>query len=468
MAGEHWLDWLGRELARGTSRKAFLRALGVGLVGALAPVAPGTARAQQGQRCRDGCTESLPDCCNGFCVNLLVSESHCRVCDRACAAGQICDQGECVTPGPPGGQCEPACGPDELCIGPLGERRCCHRDRMCRGVCHAEPPKRCGGDVCCPPDESCCGSGCCGVGTNCCEGQGCCQSEQTCCAGACCDPGQTCLPTSPFREPPYPCCPDDQVCGVACCGPSRDCVDGRCLSRCSPACQPGEVCIPVPDLELGTRNSCCPAENAWDLLNDGVWVNTVCCPPEQRWEHPQGYITEAECCPPEDRWLLPWRDTFVGQCCPAARRCGEKCCPDELPRCEDGVCKPEAPVATTPPWLQPDPACTPRRASIYITGLITDMSAGIAVCDRTVIVCADSFKVTRRYNYSKGERCPWAPGARASITMNYPGALVCCEKWQEAKRTGSPCNPLEDADCDGVPNSEDEDTLEAEGGPPVG
>ena len=35
------------------------------------------------------------------------------------------------------------------------------------------------------------------------------------------------------------------------------------------------------------------------------------------------------------------------------------------------------------------------------------------------------------------------------------GSKVCCDKWREAVRTGVPCNPLIDMDCDGKPNTND-------------
>ena len=36
-----------------------------------------------------------------------------------------------------------------------------------------------------------------------------------------------------------------------------------------------------------------------------------------------------------------------------------------------------------------------------------------------------------------------------------PEREVCCDKWQQATASGSPCNPMVDADCDGIPNQRD-------------
>jgi hypothetical protein len=37
------------------------------------------------------------------------------------------------------------------------------------------------------------------------------------------------------------------------------------------------------------------------------------------------------------------------------------------------------------------------------------------------------------------------------------GDKVCCDKFREAARTGMPCDPRKDVDCDGKPNSSDDD-----------
>jgi hypothetical protein len=38
---------------------------------------------------------------------------------------------------------------------------------------------------------------------------------------------------------------------------------------------------------------------------------------------------------------------------------------------------------------------------------------------------------------------------------------VCCDEWERAKLSKSPCDPLVDADCDGTLNDEDVETLNA-------
>ena len=112
------------------------------------------------------------------------------------------------------------------------------------------------------------------------------------------------------------------------------------------------------------------------------------------------------------------------------------------------------------PWTAPKGDCTPRTPSIYYTGILLDMTTGEATCSRQILVCGDSVRTDRRYNFNRGERCPWG-GERAAIAYREDGMPVCCDEWDKAKLSKSPCDPLADADCDGVPNDEDVETLNA-------
>ena len=111
-------------------------------------------------------------------------------------------------------------------------------------------------------------------------------------------------------------------------------------------------------------------------------------------------------------------------------------------------------------WIPPRADCTPSTPSIYYTGILLDMTSGEATCSRQILVCGDSVRTDRRYNFNKGERCPWG-GERAAIAGREDGMPVCCDDWERAKVSKSPCDPLADADCDGSPNDEDVETLNA-------
>jgi hypothetical protein len=113
-----------------------------------------------------------------------------------------------------------------------------------------------------------------------------------------------------------------------------------------------------------------------------------------------------------------------------------------------------------PPWLQGREDCAAQPVSIYLTGNIRDMQTGEAACERTILVCGDSLKSEVVYN-SNTASCPWAEGSRAALASREDGAPVCCDDWERAKVSKDPCDPLADADCDGVPNDEDADTLRA-------
>ena len=112
------------------------------------------------------------------------------------------------------------------------------------------------------------------------------------------------------------------------------------------------------------------------------------------------------------------------------------------------------------PWTPSRPDCEPQTPSIYYTGLLLDMTTGEATCSRQILVCGDSVRTDRRYNFNRGERCPWG-GERAAIAHREDGMPVCCDEWERAKVSKSPCDPLADADCDGIPNDEDVETLNA-------
>lgn len=97
------------------------------------------------------------------------------------------------------------------------------------------------------------------------------------------------------------------------------------------------------------------------------------------------------------------------------------------------------------PWLGPSPDCKDVQTwqigqrgpavSISMCGQIvfTNPNAGT---DR---IFTDSYKAALRDQL------------RQTI-----GEKICCEKFRQASRTGTPCDPRKDVDCDGKPNSEDD------------
>lgn len=119
----------------------------------------------------------------------------------------------------------------------------------------------------------------------------------------------------------------------------------------------------------------------------------------------------------------------------------------------------EQPGAGGAPWTPPKAGCEPRATSIYYTGNLISMTTGEASCSRQILVCGDMIRTDKRYNSSQGETCPFVEGQRTAIAFREDGAMVCCDEWQKAKQSKSPCDPLADADCDGIPNDDDIETL---------
>jgi hypothetical protein len=382
---DHWLDSLAKSLAGDVSRKAFLGVLGST---ALALLVPGLGRVAQAQmrRCRAGCTDrTFPDCCDGVCTNVSVDAANCQTCGQRCGAGEICRQGQCLTPDPLGPQCDPPCGPNEVCKPNLAQQRdvCCGPPFLCGNACYDTPRVQC-------------------------QGGACCGTTQTCCQGSvswyCCDPGSTCLPGDSPADNVSPCCPNDQVCNGECCRGPSECLDGSCWPTCD--CPEGHrcldsggtpfgsashysgppdppVCCPMAEVwDTGTyygsdrigRGMCCKEEHRWSVAQasgeaylccppEERWERfarccpprdrwerlALCCPPEERWEGPgtcgcpprDRWEGPGLCCPPEERWEgpgtcgCPPRDRWEGPglCCPPERRCGQNVCCPEYERC---------------------------------------------------------------------------------------------------------------------------------------
>jgi len=119
----------------------------------------------------------------------------------------------------------------------------------------------------------------------------------------------------------------------------------------------------------------------------------------------------------------------------------------------------ESDVKTPPPWFVPDSTCQMRETTASSEGspyafdsmgnttkLLPD---GQVTCVLEIQICGDTIFKQQVINVDS-EDCP------ASLHYSYaPSVQACCDKWDEAKQTGSPCNPLEDADCDAVVNDSD-------------
>ena len=84
--------------------------------------------------------------------------------------------------------------------------------------------------------------------------------------------------------------------------------------------------------------------------------------------------------------------------------------------------------------------------------------SGYITCNLNYYVCLDHFFKGKVINVNAGEKCP---------QWNVDYKEICCDKWEEAKRTKSPCDVMLDSDCDGKPNSEDDRPVTAESTKPA-
>lgn len=206
-------DNLTRWMARPPSRRAFLRGLTGGLLGAsLALVGGDRAEARCFRqrrrcryhrqccsgRCREGACAACPNgktACGGACVDTRTSAAHCGGCDAPCATS--CVDGVCLP-----------CARDADCPPPRGGSARCV-DNVCAAACDDGDQRVCGAapGVC----QSCCGDDDCPT-----------DSGQVCQNGACaCPSDRPRVCSGVCRE----CCNDLQ------CPRGRLCLDNRCVQN---------------------------------------------------------------------------------------------------------------------------------------------------------------------------------------------------------------------------------------------
>jgi hypothetical protein len=127
-----------------------------------------------------------------------------------------------------------------------------------------------------------------------------------------------------------------------------------------------------------------------------------------------------------------------------------------------GGSQPTAPAANPapPPWLSFGSDCQPVHTSATSGGSIQNLDErgntleflpqGQVACFLKVQVCSDIIARTKVINQAAGEKCP--PELHFSYAPPIP---VCCSAWEAAKASKIPCDPLQDADCDGRLNALD-------------
>ncbi|MBO4350206.1 MAG: choice-of-anchor L domain-containing protein [Proteobacteria bacterium] len=233
-------------------------------------------------------------CCDGVCRDTKSNAKHCGECNHACADGEICEDGQCMSSSglcPENemlctdecipivnnhdfcGDCDTVCGPDEVCMG-----RKCELD--CKGLSHC-------GDSCADLLSS--GENCGKCGEACPDGQACVNGmcSETCpnAAHVICD--RTCVDLQNDSEHCGNCeteCVEDEICTAGSCTgvcPTESDVicNHKCVNlqsdhdfcgNCGTACSAKARCVE------GSCVESCDEENA--VICDHVCKNVMSDP----------------------------------------------------------------------------------------------------------------------------------------------------------------------------------------------
>lgn len=113
-----------------------------------------------------------------------------------------------------------------------------------------------------------------------------------------------------------------------------------------------------------------------------------------------------------------------------------------IERCESPEKPPEDKCEKPTPWFGNSSTCK-------------DVQAWIAEMDgRTVTLSICGAPVFRHVVEPPGDANTYSSNLLARVIKS-TGTKICCDKFREAARTGVPCDPRADVDCDGKPNQSD-------------
>lgn len=118
-------------------------------------------------------------------------------------------------------------------------------------------------------------------------------------------------------------------------------------------------------------------------------------------------------------------------------------CPALAEACKSDDGPPRTNCDKPTPWFS-----TPPSACKDLQGWI------VAVSDRTVTLSVCGTPVFSRVLDRSVDPDTYRTEMSARVRTT-AGTYVCCDKFREAARTGRPCDPSADVDCDGRPNQQD-------------
>jgi hypothetical protein len=102
-----------------------------------------------------------------------------------------------------------------------------------------------------------------------------------------------------------------------------------------------------------------------------------------------------------------------------------------------------------PPWFNPGGKCNNRQHTYIFVGTVGWPQKNETDCSFYLHVC--SLELRRNTKGPLGTKCHEA--------KDFAQPVICCDEFNTAVKTKQPCDPMQDADCDGLPNDTDEDPL---------
>ena len=102
-----------------------------------------------------------------------------------------------------------------------------------------------------------------------------------------------------------------------------------------------------------------------------------------------------------------------------------------------------------PPWFNPGGKCNNRQRTFIFAGTVGWPERNETHCYLYIHIC--SLVVKRNTIQPLGTTCPAA--------KDFAQPTVCCDEFNKAVQSKQPCDPMQDVDCDGVPNDQDDDPL---------
>ncbi|MDQ2975712.1 MAG: hypothetical protein M3R69_09920 [Acidobacteriota bacterium] len=104
-----------------------------------------------------------------------------------------------------------------------------------------------------------------------------------------------------------------------------------------------------------------------------------------------------------------------------------------------------------PPWSDPGGKCNLKQKAFINTASVGWPARKNRDCFLWIQLPACNFFLSRKTTVPLATKCPEA--------KDFAHPTFCCDEFKKAVKTKQPCDPMQDADCDGLPNDTDPDPL---------